>query len=348
MNKLLRTLTLYFAIAFTLSTAPAQACDVCNLYECSPLQQRTFFGLVYRYRVLNGYGHLGNTHSFTRPGSPFGAMPLQHGLYNPIAYSQHEPDEREGVYADKSAQDYETYRSWELRANYTFKQKVNLMVLLPYEHNTVYYRRLATSTTSPFTDSTMRVKGFGDLTIAADWIHQTQKGAVKHTLRPGIIIKAPTGRYRVQNSEGQAFDPVIQPGAGAWAYGLRLNYQWYREGFGFDAGMSYVVNSNGRHGYDFANSFNISQVFFYQFQKGLWNIIPRAGAYLESTGNDAYQGVEQQLSGGTSLFGQLGVDINRWQHTLQITYQMPLADNLAGNQIGNAGRLAIAFIFSPA
>jgi hypothetical protein len=60
----------------------------------------------------------------------------------------------------------------------------NFAFLLPYESNLVYYEKLL-DLPNPAQDTTISVKGWGDLTLAADYIHYIYNPKARHTFRPG-------------------------------------------------------------------------------------------------------------------------------------------------------------------
>ncbi len=303
------------------------ACDGCNIYEYTSLNNRSFIGFFYRYRAFNGYAHLDNRHNFRLPTN---------------ARMGHEP-EANGMYADKSPADFETYTSYELRGNFTWKEKINVQFILPYEQNVVYYERIM-QFPNPETDTTLRIEGWGDLMLAADYIFMKSNGKWKHIFRPGFAVRLPTGQYQQTGSDGTLHDPVVQPGTGAWGWVFRANYLASYRNTGFLCAVNYQLSGNGQHGYDFANSFNASADVFQQFFMGNIAIVPRLGAYMERASYDHYQNQVQQLTGGTSWFANFALDFNLEKWTVQLAFQQPVAESLHGNQLGNAGRLNIGLV----
>ncbi|MEM1135716.1 MAG: hypothetical protein AAGI07_07730 [Bacteroidota bacterium] len=306
------------------------ACDVCNIFEYNTINNRSFIGLFYRHRVFNGYQHLDHNHN---------VLPYRKAIL-------HEPEDA-GFMADKTQADYETYTTWEIRANYTWKNKVNLMMILPYRRNVIHYEKIIEAPI-PVRDSTMEIKGWGDAVLAADYMFKKESKNGKHIFRPGLAVNIPTGQYQKSNEFDQAFDPIVQPGTGAWAVILRMNYQYFNivNEYGFNVSASYKKSETGRNQYLFADSYNFQSELFYQFSKGLWNVIPKAGCYVESAGYNFYAETIQNLTGGNSLFGNIGIDVNRKNVTFQTLFQQPVYEDLNGNQLGNAGRLTLGVIYN--
>ncbi len=318
------TLSIFLVIAFS---SISLGCDVCNIYEYTNLNNRSFIGFFYRYRTFNGYAHLGNEHQFQFPTN---------------GRTSHEPEEN-GLYADKTQQDYETYTTWELRGNITLKEKINFQFILPYEQNTVYYKKII-ALPKPETDTTIALEGWGDLMLAADYIFQKSNGKIKHIFRPGFAINFPTGDYKKASEEGKLYDPIIQPGTGSWAWIIRANYQVIYRNTGLMASLNYQIAGKGKHNYDFANSFNFNADVFHQLFLGNLAIVPRMGTYMENASHDFFQNEKVALSGGNSWFGNIATDFNFKKWTCQIAYQIPFSESLNGNQLGNAGRFNFGII----
>ncbi len=316
---------LFFLLFFA---AESRACDTCNLYEYTSLNNRSFLGMFLRYRVFNGYSHRADAHRFR--------------WYPSNARLSHEPEDY-GMYVDKTAYDYETYLSYELRGNFTWKEKVNFQFILPHETNTVYYRR-ALNFPQPEGDTTFLVQGWGDLTLAADYLWQRQTGKVTHLFRPGIGVRLPIGAYQKAGTDGRVYDPILQPGTSAFAAIFRFNYLCTYRNSGLMTFVNYQVSTLGKNTYQFANSLNAGADVFQQFFLGDVALVPRLGGYFEQADRDRFEGETQQLTGGRSIFGNVGLDINFQKWTLQTTFQQPLAQRLHGNQIGNAGRWMVGVI----
>ncbi|UZR98758.1 hypothetical protein [Chondrinema litorale] len=311
-------------------SAKSEACDICNLFECNLIGNKSYFGIYYRHRVFNGYGHLNQNHN----------------LIMSRKSTMHEPEDA-GFYADKTQKDYETYTTWELRGNYTIKNKVNIMMILPYKRNVVYYEKVIDAP-NPQRDSLMTLEGWGDLTLGADYMIKLDGGKAKHILRPGFAVNVPTGQHSQTDAYGEVYDPIIQPGTGAWAIIIRMNYQYFNmmKKYGFYVSMNYKKSETGVNQYLFADSYNVQADIFYQMRKNQWSFIPKAGAFLETAGYNTYLDATQNHSGGSVLFGNVGMDINRDKVTLQTYLQLPIAENLNGNQLGNAGRINLGVIYN--
>lgn len=332
-------------IVSLLNTTQTLACDSCNFFEYSLLENKSYFGVFYRFRGFDDYVSYPNNSAATIRSYP--AQLSTDLLPWNIPAVMHEP-EGNGLFVQKSNQDFETYKTIEARGNFTLKNKWNFTFLLPYEFNKVYYEKYL-DLPNPVRDTTLYVQGWGDLTVAADFIHLIYNPKSRHTLRPGLAVTLPTGQALVQseNGAGDPFDPIIQPGKGSFSLIPRINYQWFLDKQGINAGASYQWSTEGEQRYEFGNSFNGYLQYFYQLTIGeKFLLVPNAGFYYESAKKDSYQGVEQDLTGGNVTFAQLGLDLNLKQTTLSVVFQSPIAQNLNGNQILNQNRISFGVIRS--
>lgn len=335
-------LTLLF-LGLLSQSNPSFACDSCNFFEYSLLENKSYFGLFYRFRDFQDYKNIAPATTTTIQSYPSQlSTQLMPWVGNEI---MHEP-EGNNLYVQKTKQDFETYQTIEARGNVTLNYKWNLTFLLPYEFNKVYYEKYL-DLPNPVSDTTLYVQGWGDLTTAVEYIHLIYNTKSRHTFRPGLALTAPTGQAQIQsnNENKDLFDPIIQPGKGAFSFIPRINYQWFLEDHGINAGISYQWSTEGKQSYQFGNSLNAYLLYFHQFALGESILLaPNVGIYHESAQMDRYSGVKQELTGGQVDFAQLGLDINLAQTTLSLIYQSPINQNLNGNQILNQHRINIGLI----
>lgn len=192
MKKVLLSILIIFSLS---PVYTAQACDSCNFFEYSLLGNKSYFGLFYRYRGFQDY----KNYPLTSVQQTLQNQPQQLSTklipWDNSGELMHDPGGN-GLYVKKSKQDFETYQTIEARGNYTLNNKWNFTFLLPYEFNKIYYENYL-DLPNPERDTTLFVQGWGDLTVAADyiWINYGKKS--RHTLRPGIALTLPTGQSLV-------------------------------------------------------------------------------------------------------------------------------------------------------
>jgi hypothetical protein len=342
MNK---SYSILIFIVSLFSSTQTLACDSCNFFEYSLLENKSYFGLFYRFRGFEDYVTYPSSSAATIRSFPAQLSTELLPWNNPEV--MHEP-EGNGLFVQKSRQDFETYKTIEARGNFTLNNKWNFTFLLPYEFNKVYYEKYL-DLPNPVRDTTLYVQGWGDLTVAAEFIHLIYNTKSRHTLRPGLAITLPTGEALVKsgNEADDPFDPIIQPGKGSFSLIPRINYQWFLDKQGINIGASYQWSTEGEQRYEFGNSFNGFLQYFYQLQiSEKLLLVPNAGFYYESAKKDRYQDVNQDLTGGNVTFAQLGLDLNHTQTTLSIVLQSPITQSLNGNQILNQNRFSVGIVRS--
>ena len=166
---ILLSLVLFAAGSFS----PANACDSCNFFEYSLLQNKSYFGLFYRFRDFKDYKSFSNSTTSTIRNYPAQLstklLPWEKDAV------MHEP-EGNNLFVQKTKQDFETYQTIEARGNFTLDNKWNFTFLLPYEFNKVYYEKYL-DLPKPVRDTTLFVQGWGDLTVAGEYIHLIEVSA---------------------------------------------------------------------------------------------------------------------------------------------------------------------------
>lgn len=337
---------LLFLLVFSLAYSNrGMACDSCNFFEYSLLQNKSYFGLFYRFRGFSDYQSFSGSTASQIQNFPAQLSTKLRPWDRPSV--MHEP-EGNGLYVQKTKQDFETYQTIEARGNFTLDNKWNFTFILPYESNRVYYEKYL-DLPNPSRDTTLYVQGWGDLTLAGEYIHLIYNTKSRQTLRPGFALTLPTGQAVIQsnNKNKDLFDPIIQPGRGAFSFTPRLNYQWFVDNQGVNVGLSYQWSTLGEQAYQFGNSFNAFALYFYQITLGeKLLIVPNAGFYYEQSQKDLLNEVKQDLTGGQVGFGQFGMDLNLTQTTFSLVYQAPIFQNLNGNQILNQNRFSVGIIRS--
>ncbi len=319
-----------------LMTYQTTACDGCSMYEYSTIKNRSYVGLFYRYRVFNGYKHLGHTKKFYVGTS----AKTTHQNSGSLSY-------------EKNSKDYEIYHSYEFRMNYAIKEKYNLLLVIPYQTAAVRYEKVFKEM-APATDTTFSVSGMSDVIVSVERVFQKETETWQHNFKLGLGLKLPTGKYKTE-SELDIYHPTLQPGTGSWDGILRMNYVGlYANTLGFSGSFNYRMNSGVRYEgedgrelhYSFGNRLNMSFSTFYLITGIDFRIAPRLGAYVEDYGYDYRYDFREEGTGGVSLFGNVGCDFTYRDLTLQLLLQAPVAENLHDEQIGNAGRFVSGLIYN--
>ncbi len=309
-----------------------KACDGCNFFDYSTINNRSNIALVYSYRYFSGYDNM-NTNAKMNYGSntlPFGKV-------------FHEPEEN-GMLVDKSGYDYESYATIQIRGTYNINSDWQISFILPFVKNEIYYRNVyETSVIRPVHDSTITLSGFSDPILLIDRLLIRESKGIRHTLKPGIGVKLPLG----STNDADLYDAVLLPGSGSTDLIFRMNYQFLYNSIGFNILPNYRLNGKGVKDYKAGNAVNLTFEPFYILEISTsLKIVPHGGLYFESRSNDFDDGREVQLSGGSNTFLQCGIDFKIKSFSFTNAYQKPIVQNLNGNQIQNVGRWNLAFLYN--
>lgn len=322
--------SLWFLITF--QALQSSACDVCNMYDYTGRQNKSFVGLFYRYRVMNGYSHIN---------------PTSHRFFvkAPNARVDHDIS-GSNFYQNKTNADFQKYQVVDLRFNYALKEKINIGAIVPFSIGQAYYAELY-YLTKPMSDSSIHTKGFGDVLLFSDYVFSKKKEKWRTFVKPGIALKLPTGNSKMGTS-GKLFPHEVQAGTGTFDFLIRLNANARYKNVGLEWVSNYRFNGASRkHDYKFGNSFNINLNPYYVIDLGEdFSIVPKTGIYAEMASFDR-QGTQRQLNtGGRTLYANVGLDVVYEKINIQTLFQKPINDRLYGEQMGNAGRVVLGLIYN--
>jgi len=341
-------------VLFSFFAQSALACDVCSFLEYGNLRNQHYLSLGYRHRALNGYNISGQNNQFSLNGG--GNLKTLHQVTNP------------NTEITNSQEDQEVFRSYEVKFSLNLKKNWNIIASIPYNIHRVYFKEviitddLASPPVFEITDSTNKVSGIGDIRLFFEkyWILKNKKWTFFARLSPGVQL--PVGESR-KSQNGQLFDPVIQPSMGVWGWMLRThNTLIHRDRLGFSLAanvlkaqkkeisdnsiLTSLSNNNITLSYQFGNRYNLQCQAFYIFNYyQAIKIIPSMGLYAEAVQADKLDNEKIDDLGGSSLFGQIGIELLYSDYSLQLNYLPNLANKMNGTQIENAGMLNASIIY---
>ncbi|PWS28974.1 hypothetical protein DHW03_03830 [Pedobacter yonginense] len=263
----------------------AIACDICGCFMgITPYLNRNSISLLYRYRSFNGYN--GQQHSlFPKGGSFFIPSDRKN---SPITNHDGNPE------------DYELYRSLEVRGKYFITSRLEVNAILPYVSNSERYNGY-TSTLS----------GIGDVNFYAGY-HLVQKteSKFKQQLIAGAGIKLATGKNDFKNNEGIRYSSLMQGGTGSTDGFVYLNYLVGVGKFGASLNTSYKVNGTNSEEESIANSTTSFLNIFYTQRIGQdVQVMPSAQFFYEYSGGEKYKGVKTGEHVMNNLMGGIGLDV---------------------------------------
>lgn len=263
----------------------AIACDICGCFMgITPYLNRNSISLLYRYRSFNGYN--GQPHALFPSGGSF-FIP-SNSQNSPITNHNGNPD------------DYELYRSLEVRGKYFINSRLEVNAILPYVSNSERYNGY-----------TSTISGIGDLNFYAGY-HLVQKteSTFKQQLIAGAGIKLPTGRNDFKNNEGIRYSSLMQGGTGSTDGFVYLNYLVGIGKFGASLNTSYKVNGKNSDEESIANSTtSFLNIFFTQRIGQNVQVMPSAQFFYEYSGGEKYKGVKTGEHVMNNLMGGVGLDV---------------------------------------
>jgi hypothetical protein len=278
-NRKLLTLIL------VLAGSQAFACDICGCFMgITPYYNRNSISLLYRYRSFSGYE--GQSHSLFPNGGKF-FIPAR-SQNSPITNHAGNPD------------DYELYRSLEIRGKYFFNSRLEINAILPYVANSERYNGYTSS-----------ISGVGDVNLYAGY-HVVQKleDNFKQQLIAGAGVKLPTGKNDFKNNEGIRYSSLMQGGTGSTDAFVYLNYMVGLGKFGASLNTSYKVNGKNNRDEGIANSTTSFLNIFYVQRIGKdVQLMPSAQFFYEYSGGEKYKGQKTGEHVMNNLMGGAGLDV---------------------------------------
>lgn len=271
-------------LVFVFMSTQALACDICGCFMgITPYLNRNSISLLYRYRSFNGYN-----------GQPHSLFPNGGSFFIP-AKSQNSPITNH----DGNPEDYELYRSLEIRGKYFITSRLEVNAILPYVSNSERYNGYTSS-----------ISGIGDVNFYAGYhLVQKEESNFKQQLIAGAGIKLPTGKNDFKNNEGIRYSSLMQAGTGSTDGFIYLNYLVGIGKFGASLNTSYKVNGKNNEDEGIANSTTSFLNIFYTQRIGKEvQVMPSAQFFYEYSGGEKYKGVKTGEHVMNNLMGGLGAD----------------------------------------
>ena len=222
-----------------------------------------------------------------------------------------------------------------LTGQYTIKDRVQLMLLLPFQFNTVTSQNQSVST-----------QGIGDITILASYLAlQRSIGKTRHVISAGAGIKLATGSYNVSKSD-ELVDRNFQLGTSSTDYLMNLVYRFNIGNFSLNTVGSYKYTTPGNDGYRYGDLVTANMTAVYVMGKENFSIAPYVQLINETHYRDADNHVLQNHSGGDILYTGGGVDVSVKRMTIGINGQVAANQNLLQGELQAKPRFSARLSFS--
>ena len=287
----------------------------------TPYDNQSSIGLLYRYRSFNGYEGMshqlfpGNSDFFI-PKDADGSVPHHH-------------------HGDPN--DYELFRTVEIRARYFIHKRVELNAIIPYNSNSYNFHEHTTSLSGP-----------GDVNLYGGYhlIRKLKDKGLSQRLITGAGIKLPTGKFDLKNNAGDRFLLLNQPGTGSTDAFVYLNYMIGYKKFGLSWNASYKMNGENKYNESIANSTTQFVNLFYTFPviKNI-KIVPSVQTFYEYSKGEKLNG---ELTGEhemNNLMSGLGLDLFYKNIALNTGVQLN-AYNGPTDHLQSAGKVHIGVTYN--
>lgn len=237
----------------------------------------------------------------------------------------------------------ETYRTAELWGGWTIGNKLRIMGSLPVNFNE-----------KKNSETNASREGLGDASVLGYYRILDRKNSLSNKLLTqslwmGVGIKLPTGKYEVTSKLQGAQDPnIFQLGTGSTDFTINAMYDVRLMDLGINATASYKLNTKNKEGYQYGNKLSTSAQAYYKFKiSNSLTIAPNAGVLLETAQRDKDNGFISDVSGGHSICGTAGVELNFNRIAIGANAQNPLSQKLANGSVkaGNRIMFHVSFLF---
>jgi len=288
-----------FFLVFTLLFLPGHssiACDFCNCY----------LGLNpgYNKNTVGFRSSLRNT-SFEIPSQNLRVSHLGEG---------HTAVDNGGLVE-------ETFLAFEVFARLYPISKLQLIVNMPYNINTIDYNQQS-ETRSAFSDLTL----MGMYQLANTLTLDSLK--VRHRLFGGAGVKLPTGKYETPEDVTIPMADHLYSGTGSTDILFGVSYLGKYRNFGWNVDLNYKLNTKNSLDYQFGNTINLVPRVFYEYKLHSFILFPHLGLAYEKGAADEDDGIEQTDTGGQMIFGTGGLDVYYKMVSLSSDVRLPVYENM--------------------
>lgn len=260
---------------------PAGACDICGCFMgITPYDNQSSLVLLHRYRVFQGQpGQF--SPRFVQPGQGF-------LLASPLNQAGRGHSHTGGTGASTgghSHDEFEVFRTMELRATAFVHPRVELLLFVPYNSYSFGGEGGSTSHNS----------GLGDVSTLLGYhlIRRVDFEEVQMRLVAGGGIKWPTGKFYAKDAEGRRLPLASQLGTGSTDYSLFLRYNLGWRKLGLAATVAYRISSQNYYQQRLGNGSTLFANFFTRFKLGQKVIVlPAIQNIVEHTRGELLAGQE--------------------------------------------------------
>ena len=166
--------------------------------------------------------------------------------------------------------------------------------------------------------------GFGDVRLGARY---AAVAATKHLLALGAALKAPTGEYKLLNTEGEISEPTIMPGTGSWDEVVSAYYEYQIRPYKVSTFVSGSYQFNGENDLDyrFGDTLMINAGMTYAATVHERRFTTSVQINARQSPHDEYRGAAVPSTGGTWVYLTPGLQVQVSDTTSLYTHlQLPI------------------------
>lgn len=200
-----------------------------------------------------------------------------------------------------------------------------------------------------------RTNGIGDMSAIGYYQAFNKQSVIKNktlsqTLWLGGGIKTPTGTYNPEEKNiGQSSLNTFQLGTGSLDFSLNAMYDIRLQNVGVNVNSSYTINTSNKYDYQYGNKFTLNMLGYYRFTvNDKLTITPNTGVLFETASKDwKTKDIQVWETGGRSLIGTIGTELNFGRVSIGANFQTPLSQNLGEKKVEskNRGMAHISYSF---
>lgn len=280
---------------------------------------------LHRYRIFNGYKNY-QSHSEFFPNQAYRVM---HG---------NQPHDSSVINNNfHSAKDFQSYKTFELRAKVFIKPRLELNLFVPLLNN------------KSLTDNVyLECTGLGDISanVAYHVLLPKEDKKIKQKLISGIGFKAPTGNFYVhdQNSERIPFE--LQPGTGSVDGLLYVSYTLVTNKMGCSSLINAKYNGANIYKEKVGNSLTHFFSLFYKISIKQFTFYPSIQSNYEYTkGLFVHHQLQPNTGMNVWMLGP-GLDTYYKSFSINISWHFTTLEHIASGELSSAGRLSLGLNYS--
>lgn len=234
----------------------------------------------------------------------------------------------------------ESYHNIEVWAGWTLKERFKIMANVPMSFNSKIKEKVSDSKA-----------GLADITMQGYYrILRTKRSVGKaenakllvQDLWLGVGIKVPTGKYNPSDKNNNSSTNLFQLGTGSWDFILNGMYDLRLQDLGFNLTSSYKINTTNNYNYYYGNRFSSSFQVYHKFRfNNKFMLSPNVGVHYEQSIKDLDAGIKVRASGGTAIYGTLGLELQFNQISFGGNWQPILQQNLGSGTVQSGNRAMV-------